>query len=187
MTPAQHALLEGLQAPLLTHADGERFLASESAILEALRTSEASLTVVEHANLKARMNVQFMQSAWLRIEEAFAVDPDLGSMLIARDEEDGKNGYLYVQMGQNDDTEVFGPCEYPGGADEKLQEFLNDMGRNQFSEFHNDLVSLELIERDNLEACAIAVMGDRWNSARRSLMLDQDLPAPQPSSNKPRF
>lgn len=187
MTPDQHAILEALKVPLLTHAEGERFLSSESRILEALKASEAVLTVVEHTNLKARMNIQFMQAAWLRIEEAFAADPDLGSMVISRDEEDGKNGPLLVEMGQLEDEDMFGLGEYPGGADEQLQMFLNDMGRNQFAEFHNDLVALGSIERDQLDACATAILGDRWNSERRSLTLDQDLPSPTSSTAKLRF
>lgn len=187
MTPEQTTLIEGLKAPLLTIEDGERFLASESALREAMKAAEATLTVVEHTNAQARINIQTMQAAWLHIEQAFAVDPELGSVVLSRDEEEGDNGFVYVQMGVKGEPDQYSMGEYPGGADEQLQMFINDMGGNTFLEFHNDLVALGTIEHDDLDACATVILGDAWNTARRATALNQALPVSSPNALKPRF
>lgn len=187
MTPEQTSLLDGLKAPLLTIDDAQRFWAAESAIKAAFNAAEATLTVLEHANLQARMNTQVRQAAWLQIEQAFAADPDLDTVSISRDEEEGRYGYLFVEMGAKGDDHAYGLGEYPGGADEQLQMFINDMGRQAFEEFHDDLVDLGTVKHDDLDAGATAILGDAWNVARRAALLNQALPTPSPSAFKPRF
>lgn len=187
MTPEQTSLLDGLKAPLLTIDDAHRFWSQESVILQAFEAAKATLTVLEHANLQARMNTQVRQAAWLRIEQAFANDPDLATVSISRDEEEGRYGYLYVEMGAKGDDHAYGLGEYPGGADEQLQMFINDMGRKAFEEFHDDLVQLGTVEHDDLDAGATAILGDAWNAARRAALLKQALPTPSKNAFKPRF
>ena len=181
-------LLRSLEDPLYTYSDAEAFWARESPLLKALAEAENSHPRQKVAVWKALHSHQTEQAAWLRIEQVFEQEPELDSLVVSRDEEeDGFDGYLFVELSTAD--EVYGLGAHPEGLDEKLQEFLNDMGRNQFGEFHGRLVELGEIQRDALFGCASEVLGGEWASERSALRLESSFPAgvDQDKRAKPRF
>lgn len=184
--PAPHPLIASLEAPLYTYADAQAFWEREQATFQALSAAEKNGSKQDAAVWKTLFACQTMQAAWLEIEHVFDEDPTLDGLLISRDEEDAPPAYLFVEMSSKE--EIYALGAHPQQLDEKLQGFLNDMGRKTYSDFHNDLVNLEWIQRDELIDCARKVLGGDWNAERNAQNLEKAFPevTQEPRRNRPR-
>ncbi len=62
------------------------------------------------------------------------------------------------------------------------------MGRKTYNDFHNSLVDLEWIQRDELVECARKVLGGDWNAERNAQHLEKAFPevTQEPRRNRPR-
>ena len=115
------------------------------------------------------------QAAWLTILQAFDDHPTLEELAFDADDSD-PDRYVFVQTRHVQDEEFKGLGEDPGGLDEELQSYINDMGRNQFAAFHARLAEAGAT-REALDEEGEELLGSDWVAQRRQVVLDRELPA----------
>lgn len=113
------------------------------------------------------------QAAWLTILKAFADNPDLEELVFDVDE-DGPFRYVLIQTRREGQDELNELGEDPEGLDEHLQNYVNDMGRNQFIQFHRRLAQANVVLGGLDEAGAVALSG-HWVAKKKEMYLDRAL------------
>lgn len=121
------------------------------------------------------------QAAWLTIEKVFHDLPTLESICLSVDDDD-TDSYMLVEF-QHQGEDCQGAGEDESGEDENLQQYLNDMGRNQHVDFFSILKSLS-VERNTLADCAQKLLGIEWVTDARAGRLEKTLPQPS-QENRP--